>query len=347
VAIEIRLQKYIADCGVTSRRKAEEMILQGRVQINGHVVMELGTKVNPDKDAVSVDGHFVDLAEVKKIYVVLHKPRCVMSTASDPEGRTTVLDLCKEVSERIYPVGRLDYLSEGLIILTNDGELANMVMHPRYNVVKTYEVKLFGLLNEALLRKLRAGANIEGEFIKPLSVRVVTQLEAKTWIEIRLGEGKNREIRRLCEAVGLTVDKLKRVAIGGLSIEGIAPANYRFYSRKQLMESVGIGTQAPVGFFSSKKTIASKRLGRQDGPVADAEGFRKFRRETYYGHIKKLEDDKKQALLAPRTETPVKPAYKPKLKPTIKPEATSTAGKVISRNKTPLRRPASASRAKY
>jgi 16S rRNA U516 pseudouridylate synthase RsuA-like enzyme len=132
--LEIRLQKFIADCGVTSRRKAEVMIREGRVTINGEVANEMGTKVNPYSDIVMVDGHLADLNAVEPIYLMLHKPRGVVTTLNDPEGRETVMDMVKEISERIYPVGRLDYLSEGLLLMTNDGEFANMIMHPKYNV---------------------------------------------------------------------------------------------------------------------------------------------------------------------------------------------------------------------
>jgi 23S rRNA pseudouridine2605 synthase len=295
----IRLQKFIADCGITSRRKAEHMITQGRVTVNGDVVMELGTKVDPNNDIVLVDGHLADLNAVEPIYLMLHKPRGFVTTLNDPEGRETVMDLVKDVSERIYPVGRLDYLSEGLLIMTNDGEVANMIMHPKYNVTKVYEVKVFGSVTETILNKLRAGAYLEEGFVKPSSVRVIKQLPTKTWIEFRLNEGRNREIRRLCEAVGLTVDKLKRLAVGGLSVEGVAPGKYRLMSKVQMLTAIGLnedGTLKKVlnaeGFLSTKKTIDLKKKRPQPGTVADDETFKKFRRETYFESLKLISENK-------------------------------------------------------
>jgi 23S rRNA pseudouridine2605 synthase len=300
---KIRLQKYIADCGVTSRRKAEHMITEGRVQVNGEVVTELGTKVDPSNDMVLVDGHVADLNAVEKMYVLLHKPRGVMTTVTDPEGRATVMDLIKSISERIYPVGRLDYLSEGLLVMTNDGEVANLIMHPKFNVIKVYEVKVFGSVTDSIIKKLQAGAYLEEGFVKPQSVRVVKQLPTKTWLEFRLNEGRNREIRRLCEAVGLTVDKLKRLAIGGLTVEGIAPGKHRIMSKHQLLSSIGIkedGTKMETKaakFVSPKKTIDLKRARPQPGTKADDETFHKFRRETYFDSLKQIEESKAQMAL--------------------------------------------------
>ena len=153
----LRLQKYIADCGFTSRRKAEELIKQGKVKVNGVISSELGVKVDPVNDVIAIDGQVLDRESVQKHYILMNKPRGVMTTLSDPEGRATIMDYVKEISERIYPVGRLDYLSEGLLLLTNDGETANMIMHPSYNITKVYEVKVFGAVNDAILKKLRNG----------------------------------------------------------------------------------------------------------------------------------------------------------------------------------------------
>lgn len=294
---EIRLQKYISDCGVTSRRKAEELIVQGRVEVNGQIVTALGTKVNPIDDAVMVDGESVDHRAVHKVYVLLHKPRGYMTTLNDPEGRPTVMDFVKEVPERIYPVGRLDYLSEGLLLMTNDGEMANKVMHPSFEVVKVYEVKVFGAVTEPLLRKLKAGVQTEDGFLKPKGVRVIKQLPTKTWLEFRLAEGKNREIRKICEACGLTVDKLKRVAIAGLTIEGIRPGGFRYLSKKDLLQSLGIDPSQKrpmqqVEFFSEKKTVDLKKRRASIGTKADDPTFTKFRRETYFETLKQIKESK-------------------------------------------------------
>jgi 23S rRNA pseudouridine2605 synthase len=295
---KVRLQKYISDCGITSRRKAERMILDGRVEVNGQVITELGTKVDPYGDSIVVDGHVADLNSVKKTYLILHKPRGVMTTLSDPEGRETVMDYVKEFSERIYPVGRLDYLSEGLLIMTNDGEVANMIMHPKFDVTKVYEVKIFGSVTDGIVRKLAAGAYLEDGFVKPQSVRVVKQLPTKTWLEFRLNEGRNREIRKLCEAVGLTVDKLKRVAIGGLTVEGVAPGKHRVMSKHQLLMTIGLNDDGSKinskasKFVSPKKSIDVSRKGAQLGTLADDETFHKFRRESYYESLKQIEESK-------------------------------------------------------
>jgi len=288
----IRLQKYIADCGITSRRKAEALILQDRVKINGVISNVLGTKVNPGSDVIEVDGEVADLSKTTKVYVVLNKPRSYMTTLNDPEGRRTVMDLVKDVPERIYPVGRLDYLSEGLLVLTNDGELANQIIHPSSNVIKVYEVKVFGSINASLLKKLRQGAYLEdiGK-VKPDSVRVIKQLPTKTWLEFRLNEGKNREIRRLCDHLGITIDKLKRLSIGGLSVEGIAPGRYRVVTKRDLLNTVMAPGAEP---FSRKKSVSLHNSKIPMGTLANDESFSKFNKGSYYESLVAIEKSKKE-----------------------------------------------------
>ncbi len=289
---EVRLQKFLADCGVCSRRKAENLILEGKVSVNGHVVKVLGTKVSPETDAVMVDGEVVDLKLIKKIYLLMNKPRGFVTTVNDPEGRKTVMDLCLEVSERIYPVGRLDYLSEGLLLLTNDGELANQVMHPKFDVVKVYEVKVFGRISPQILKSLREGILLEDGMAKPLSVRVIKQLPSKTWLEFRLAEGRNREIRRICEASGIVIDKLKRVAIGSLTVDGIAPGNFRFLNKKQVLSA--LFENEKNAFYSSKKTIPLRgKFLKGKGTEANDERFQKFKKETYFESLKAIDETKK------------------------------------------------------
>ncbi|MBT6324405.1 MAG: rRNA pseudouridine synthase [Bdellovibrionales bacterium] len=305
-ANSVRLQKYIADCGLTSRRKAEDLIVQGRVRINNEIVTVLGVKVDPRNDVVAVDGDVLDHKIVKNMYVLLHKPRGYMTTISDPEGRRTVMDLCKEVTERIYPVGRLDYLSEGLLLLTNDGNLANLVMHPRFNVTKVYEVKVFGAVSLAIQKRLREGVELDDGFVKPFSVRVIKQLPTKTWLEFRLKEGRNREIRRICEACGLTVDKLKRVAIEGLTIDGIKPGGYRFVTKKFILDALNMkedGTsrnKSVKTYFSNKKSINLRKRKLQDTSLADNEGFHALRREKYFDSLKEISSRKKEKAEAER-----------------------------------------------
>lgn len=295
----VRLQKYIADCGITSRRKAEVMITDGLVSINGKVVTELGTKVDPSADAVSVEGQFIDKAMIEKIYLVMNKPRGYVSTVSDPEGRKTIMDLCQEISERIYPVGRLDYLSEGLILLTNDGEFAQSILHPSKEITKVYEVKVFGIVNESILKKLRDGVMVDGQFLKADSVRIIGQLPAKTWLEFRLTTGRNREIRKICEENGLTVDKLKRVAIGGLSLEGIKPGHSVLLSKDQIQRKIGLIGKTKQEYFSAKKSIAFKASKGQsstkvDVPLADDEKFHFLRRDQYFKSMNEIKKIKKQ-----------------------------------------------------
>ena len=289
----IRLQKFIADCGVTSRRKAEDLISLGKVKVNGKIIKILGTKVNPSEDVVWVDDRVIDLKQVEKIYIMMNKPRGYVTTLNDPEGRKTVMDICQEISERIYPVGRLDYLSEGLLLLTNDGEVANMIMHPSHNIVKVYEVKVFGVVTQEILSKLRKGINGPEGSIKPKSVRIIKNLPNKTWLEFRLAEGKNREIRRICEGNGVTVEKLKRIAIGGLSIDNLTAGKYFILTKKELLKAVGLSpkgiapTDKVIETFSPKKSVKSKIDKRSKTPVikADDRKYVKYRKENYYQTI--------------------------------------------------------------
>ncbi len=295
----VRLQKYIADCGVTSRRKAEDLIVARQVKVNGKTVSELGSKVIPGVDLVQVHGETIDIAALERIYIILNKPRAIMSTVSDPEGRRTVVDLCKGIKSRIYPVGRLDYHSEGLMIMTNDGDLTQKLMHPKFEVTKVYEVKVFGVMTEGLLNKIRDGIHDGGDFLKPISVRVIKQLAGKTWLEFRLNEGKNREIRRLCEACGLTIDKLRRVAIGNLSLDGLSPGDFRVLTRKELLKSIGLNSKGEkvkdFDYVSPKKTVNKRKRQRfkTSAPKADDQSFVKFRKEHYLVTVKAKEPLKK------------------------------------------------------
>ena len=288
----VRLQKYIADCGVTSRRKAETLITEGKVTVNGIKVKELGTKVDPQDDVVSVSGQVIDLLTVDHIYLVMNKPRSCMTTAHDPEGRKTVMDLVP-LKTRVYPVGRLDYLSEGLLLLTNDGDLGNKIMHPSFGVTKTYEVKVFGKVNDVLLKKLRLGVTDKGEFLKPISVRVIEQLPNKTWLEFRLNEGKNREIRRICEACGVTIDKLKRVAIGTLSVDHIQPGRWEYITKSDLMKSLGMNKDGSIredaeDYVSLKKSVDVKKVSKvqKNAKDADSVAFTRYRKDEYYETLK-------------------------------------------------------------
>lgn len=247
----MRIQKFIASTGLASRRKAEQLLGEGRVSLNGRVVSVPGTKVNPHGDVVSVDGRFVEIKNAQKVYILLHRPKAYVTTTRDPEGRKTVMDLIPKIPERVYPVGRLDYHSEGLLLLTNDGFLAHRLMHPSHGVVRVYEVKVFGRITRAILKKMRQGARVDGMSIVPLGVRVIGVLPDKTWLEFRLGEGKNREIRKICAYHGLRVHRLRRVAMGGLNIEGIPVGKYRFLSGGEIHRALDRGE-----YRSPKKSLA-------------------------------------------------------------------------------------------
>lgn len=288
----IRLQKYIADCGITSRRKAEDLILDGKVKVNEQTVTEMGIKVDPQVDVISVNNQIIDLMAIDHLYLVMNKPRGCVTTLDDPEGRKTVMDLIP-ISTRVYPVGRLDYLSEGLLIFTNDGDLANKIVHPSFGVEKTYEVKVFGKVSETLLKSLRSGVYSNGAHLKPKSVRVVEQLPNKTWLEFRLEEGKNREIRRICEGHNVVIDKLKRIAIGNLNVSGVQPGKWTYITKSDLMKAIGInkdGSKRAHSFeyVSPKKTIDAKKFSKmqKDAKPANSEDFNKYKKEEYYTTLK-------------------------------------------------------------
>ena len=230
--MEQRLQKIIADAGVTSRRKAEQMILEGRVSVNGKAVSKLGSKADPARDHIRVDGRLLE-RRTQHVYLLLNKPVGYVSTVSDPEHRPTVLQLVRGIKERVYPVGRLDYHSSGLMILTNDGELANFLMSPRSAVPRTYHVKLEGAPDQAALAKLESGMVLDGRRTAPCQVRAVAERD-KPWYEISLVEGRYHQVRRMFERIGQPVVKLKRVRIAFLTDHGLAPGRFRHLTRAEV-----------------------------------------------------------------------------------------------------------------
>jgi pseudouridine synthase len=211
------LQKLLSQAGISSRRKAEELIAAGRVSVNGRVVTEPGTKANPRIDRITVDGRLLSLAQ-PFVYLLLNKPVGFVTTASDPEGRPTVMDLLPRLPVRIYPVGRLDFHSSGLLLFTNDGELAMRLTHPRYGVPKVYRVKVKGVPTAEVVERWRRGIRLEEGKTSPAQVRLLRSGEGKAWLEMTLTEGRRREIRRMCEYVGHPVEKLQRVSLGPVSI---------------------------------------------------------------------------------------------------------------------------------
>ena len=237
---DVRLQRYLAQAGVASRRKAEELILAGRVKVNGRVVRELGSKVDPLNDRVDFDGH--RLVAEDHVWILLNKPGGTVSTASDPEGRKTVLDLVGSQGVRLYPVGRLDFHTEGVLLLTNDGALAAALMHPRNQVARIYHVKLRGIIDPLRLDDLREGVTITDDEGRKRSRVAADQVAIRnttgkhTWLEVTLREGRNRQIHRMMDAVGFQVIKLIRVSYAGLTTEGLPPGRYRALSQTEINE---------------------------------------------------------------------------------------------------------------
>jgi 23S rRNA pseudouridine2605 synthase len=235
-----RLQKIIAAAGVASRRKAEELITQGRVAVNGQIISELGSKADPERDHIKVDGKLLR-GRQRNVYLLLNKPKGYVTTVSDPERRPTVMDLVQSVGQRVYPVGRLDYASEGLLLLTNDGALANYLTRAASHVPKTYQVKVSGQPAEANIQKLRRGIKIQRqpghagsgrslhrtvrEQTAPAQIRLLKEAQ-NPWYEVTLIEGKHRQIRRMFEEIGHHVEKIKRVRYGPLSLD-VEPGQFR------------------------------------------------------------------------------------------------------------------------
>lgn len=227
-----RLQKYMAECGVASRRKCEEIILSGRVKVNGNIIRELGYKIDSEKDSVAVDDNIIEIDE-EKIYIALNKPIGYLSTVKDDRGRKTILDLVR-VKQRIYPIGRLDYDTSGLILLTNDGDVYNRVIHPRQIVKKTYIAKIQGIPTEAEVNKFKSGVDIGGYITAPAEFKIVQKYEKVSEVEIKIHEGKNRQIRRMCDAINHPVIKLKRVAIGRIKLEDLKAGEFRYLTKKEI-----------------------------------------------------------------------------------------------------------------
>lgn len=224
--MEERLQKYMARCGIASRRKAEEIILQGHVKVNGIIVKELGSKVDPEKDEITVYGKIIYEKE-EHIYIKLYKPEGYITTVKDQFNRKTVLDLIN-IKERIYPIGRLDYDTSGLLLLTDDGDLANKLMHPKYRIFKTYEVELKGSINKESINILRKGVLIDGYKTAPAKVKLLKQTQNNTSVQISIHEGKNRQVRKMFEAVGNKVIKLKRISFGNIGLGQLKPGQWKY-----------------------------------------------------------------------------------------------------------------------
>lgn len=224
---KIRLQKFIADAGVMSRRAAEAEIEQGNISVNGHVA-QIGTKIDPRTDIVTYRGKRISAERREKVYIMMNKPRGYLCSTADARGRKCVTDLLDEVDARVYPVGRLDLISEGMLLLTDDGELKNRLTHPKYSLPKVYRVKVGGTVSDTQLQVLTSPMEIDGYEIKPVEVTRGEESESGTVLKFTLHEGRNRQIRKMCEVAGLTVKRLSRVSIGSLKLGGLPVGKWRY-----------------------------------------------------------------------------------------------------------------------
>jgi 23S rRNA pseudouridine2605 synthase len=228
----MRLNKYIAKAGIASRRRADELVFAGKVKINGAVVNTPGHNVE-EGEVVEVDGIVIRPSN-RLIYIILNKPKGYITTASDEKGRPTVMDLVSDIDERLFPVGRLDYNTSGMLIMTNDGDLAYKLTHPKHEVEKTYRARVAGVLSDERVARLRKGVNIGGYVTNPAVVNVIKQMDRSAFVEIKIKEGKNRQIRKMFDAVGNKVVDLERIAIGKIYLGHLMPGHYRKLSVKEI-----------------------------------------------------------------------------------------------------------------
>lgn len=228
-----RLQKVLANAGVASRRHCEELILEGRVKVNGAVVKTLGTKADPEKDKIEVNGKLLKL-QASKIYLMLNKPAGYVTTANDPQGRPTVIDLVSDAGVRVYPVGRLDFDTEGLLLLTNDGEITYALTHPKHEVGKTYHALVQGVPDPDKLKRFQKGLRLADGLTAPAGVKPVKKVRGNTWLEITIYEGRNRQVRRMCETIGHPVIKLKRIKLGFLTLDKLEEGKYRQLTKEEV-----------------------------------------------------------------------------------------------------------------
>lgn len=231
---EVRLQKYLANCGIASRRKAEELITSGKISVNGEVIAELGTKINPSKDKVVYNGKEVKVEE-EHVYILLNKPIGYVTTAKDQFGRDSVMDLVK-VKERVVPVGRLDMYTSGALILTNDGDFVYQVTHPKHEIEKTYTVTIKGIVTDKEVERLRKGIRIDDYITKEAKVKILKTDEEKSQsrLEITIHEGKNRQVRKMCEAIGHKVLALHRSKIAGIGVKDLSLGKWRYLSKEEV-----------------------------------------------------------------------------------------------------------------
>jgi 23S rRNA pseudouridine2605 synthase len=307
--IAVRLQKFLAEAGLASRRKSEEIIQSGRVKVNGLVVKELGTKVTPGRDLVVVDGQPVSRSSERR-YILLYKPPGCVTTLSDPQGRPTARGYLSGVEERVFPVGRLDYDAEGALLFTDDGELANRLAHPRYGHRRIYLVKTKGVPEEAALRRMVEGVRLEDGPAKALSAEIHEKVETNTWIKIVVGEGRFHLVKRLCEAVGLPVLRLYRPEFGGITVARLRPGHWRELSADEvrtMRAAVGMeGGEAGRTALAQDLPKAGRRHGH--GPPSQAATHAGTRRPGHAGDQRAFEENNPVRGKGTRPERPARSA---------------------------------------
>jgi len=260
-----RLQKIISAAGITSRRASEALILNGQVAVNGVVVTELGSKADPSKDTITVDGKTLQI-NAQRLYILLNKPPGYITALKDGQGRPLVTDLLKGVPDRVYPVGRLDYNTEGLLLLTNDGEWANRLMHPRNEIEKEYHVRVRGKVIDQQLKRMAEGVELDDGITAPAVVNLVKSGEQNDWISVAIHEGRNRQVRRMCEAVSLSVVRLKRIRYGTLMLGTLRAGQFRSLSEAEVRELSGEPASPPPARHPQRETHQkSIRPGKSGG----------------------------------------------------------------------------------
>ena len=257
-AMQERLQKILSRAGVTSRRAAETMIVEGRISVNGQIVTELGTKADPETDLIKVDGKPVVISK-KRVYLLLNKPAGYVTTLADPGGRPVITELVKAIPERLFPVGRLDFNTEGLLLLTNDGEWANRLAHPSHEVEKEYLVKIRGSLTADRIAQLVNGIKLDDGWTAPAKVDIIRVLEKNVWFTITIHEGRYRQVRRMCEALELPLVKLKRVRYGNILLGELKSGEYRLLDPAEVKILAGSGG-------GQGKTVTNRNAGKP-GPA--------------------------------------------------------------------------------
>jgi len=251
-----RIQKILAKAGIASRREAERMIVEGRITVNGKFVDALGFKADPSKDHIKVDGKRMNPFE-PKITLLLNKPRGFLSTVKDPEGRPTVMDLIKKVKWRVYPVGRLDFDAEGLLLLTNDGDLAYTLSHPKFSIPRTYWVKVAGVLEEKKIARLERGVMLEDGRARAVSFSIVRQGEKNSWVRVVVTEGRNHLVKRMLSAIGYSVLKLKRTKFGPIQLGDLPFGQFRYLTPHEIMS---LKAQSSSSEFRAKSSESKQKI---------------------------------------------------------------------------------------